>query len=678
VYLFIVIPLAIVYALAVGFMTRRLLGAPVGWPRTFVVGLVVFAASVPFTQYTAGKAGLLDGAGGLDVHPVVALAFILLAFGWTFAFGVAFLVGTEAIWPTASVPNPIYAFQEAVHRRRRTQRYLQILAIASRHGVGHAIHGHPRRRTSADATAGASVATNPSSAPSTSGASRSPDAIVSFLNDAGVTFVKLGQVMSTRRDLLPPRFIEALSSLQTSATTLPWSDIERVVERELGRPLGEVFTWVDNEPLAAASVAQVHRATLLDGTDVVLKVQRPDAERQVRADVDIILRIADRIEAKTSWGAEFGAVSLANGFAKTLEEELDYRIEFGNTEMIRSAVEHTASHVLSVPRVFAEASSRRVLTQERVDGIPLGKAQQHLASMPMADRQALAEALLDAVLQQVIVEGVFHADLHPGNLILREDGTLGMIDFGAIGVLERSMREALATLLLAAASEDDVATTDALLLVVTVPEGTDTQAMQREIGKVLTLMRHRRKGDGSIFSVLLDVIRAYHLGLPASLSSAFRTIVTLDGCLTLLDPDFDLVDHALKRVPHFMRHLLSPERLFASAQAQAATSLATLRKLPRRIESVSSRIENGTFSVRVRSFATGDDRWWVSTLVSETVGVLIAITAVVVGIVLVVTDSGPYIVPDVRLFAFLGSTIGLVGFILILRSLRRVFLTKPR
>jgi len=653
----VIIAIALVFSVAIGFATRSLLGTTVGWLRTFLVGFLVFVGCWPFAYFVSTQARVIDADGSPTVPLLVVLLFVALAFGWVFAFGMAVLVGTEALWPTTAA-NPIDAFRAALHRRRRTKRYLQILTLLSKHGIGWILSERPGAPREVKR------------------GRRTPDALVSAINEAGVTFVKLGQLLSTRRDLLPASYTQALASLQSGATTLPWPAIRTVIETEIGGPLHTVFAHVDEQPLAAASVAQVHAGTLLDGTRVVLKVQRPAAAAQVAADIDIIVRLAQRIENQTSWGRDFGVVSLAEGFGRSLRDELDYRIEFSSTQQIGSVVEASAEkEVLVVPRVYAEASSRRLLTMDLIDGLPLNASGERLGRMDPEDRAALASALLDAVLEQVVVTGIFHADLHPGNLMLQPDGRLGMIDFGNVGVLERSMREGLVTLLLAAANDDDIATTDALLLLVEAPPDADILSLQRDLGRVLTLNRH--SADGSIFAAMLDTIRDHHLAVPTSLGLALRSLITLERCLDILDPDFDMVETALERVPHFLRRLITPRSFLGSVQAQAAVLQATARRLPRRLEAISSSLAKGTFNLRIRAFAEPDDRWWIGSVVTEAVGTLIGITAVSLGIVLVVSDTGPDLVSGVRLFSFLGAAIGLVGFILLIRALRQLFLRGP-
>ena len=662
-----IVVLGILSAVLVGFASRRVLDTPVGWPRSIAVGLLVFACGLPFGRWVTAQTGVVsDDRSGVEGSTLLAAAVVLLSIAWVFALGVALLVALELVWPTASLRNPVDTVRAALRQRKRTRRYAQILAIASRRGVGWVFHGHARSGLG-HSTPGERAA-----------------AIVATINESGVTFVKLGQVLSTRRDLIPEPYLGALATLQSAATTLPWSVIRPAIEEELGRPLEAVFASVDETPLAAASVAQVHTAVLLDGTPVVVKVQRPTARAQVEADVDIILRLAERAEKHSLQARELRAELVARGFTTTLLAELDYRVEYSNTEMLRSTLVRIAEHRhaddvrISVPRTYPQASGRRVLTMDLVDGTPLSAADARLAALTDAERDRLATGLMGAVLEQILVHGVFHADLHPGNVILKNDGSLGLIDFGAVGVIERSQRHNLSALLLAAACEDDIAAADALMLIVDMPDDADVDAFRHDIGVVLTTVQHRAGGDGSIFSLMLDVIRQHHLALPATLSSAFRSFATLEGCLKVLVPDFDMAERALERMPALTRRMLNVKRMAASAQAQTAVLSAYARRLPHRIESLATQLERGTLSVRVRGLASDDDQWFVGALVSEVLGVLVSITAVVLAIVLVVADSGPMLAPQLGLFDLLGAFVGFLGFLGILRTVRRIFIRRPR
>jgi ubiquinone biosynthesis protein len=651
-FLVLVVVVLIIIPVFIGFVTRQLLGMPVGWVRIVGVYLLVFLPVAPIASW------VIERTGATEVSSRSGIVVGLVATAWGFAISVAVLVVLEAVWPTATLPNPIAVIRGWVKQRKRTRRYLQILTLASRHGLGWFFHGHAR------VDSGLTTA------------QQRAEALVDTINASGVTFVKLGQVLSTRRDLVPEPYLSALATLQSSASTIPWQSIRDVMESELGRPLETVFSRVEEVPLAAASVAQVHAATLLDGTDVVVKVQRPSARAQVEADVDILLRLARRAERHTRQGREMRAEAIARGFTTTLLEELNYRVESGNTAMIRSTLALAAAGddraiPIVVPAIHAAASTARMITMDRVDGVPLSVATERLAAMPPDQRNRLAEGLMNAVLEQILVHGVFHADLHPGNVILRDDETLALIDFGAVGVIERSKREHMAALLLAVASEDDISATEALLLIVDAADDTDTDALRHDLGVVITAVRHQPDADASIFTVALDVARQHRIALPPTLASAFRSFATLEGCLRVLVPDFSMMDRSLERVPVLMRRLASLRHLAASSQAQAAVIGALARRVPRRVESITSQLERGTFGVRLHSFAAQGDRSFVSALLSEVVGVLVSLTAGVIAIVLVIHGGGPHLAPNLPLFPLGGATIGLLAFLGILRSMLR-------
>ena len=675
------IVLGAVSAVLVGFVSRRILGTPVGWPRSIVVGVIVFLIGWPFAGWVVDQTGLesaMAKGGRVGTQAaLVTIAVVIVSIGWIFAGGVATLVALEAIFPTHPLRNPVDVVRAAVKQRRRTRRYLQIVSIASSHGAGWLFHGGSR--------ADSELSTSQQRA----------DAIVETINASGVTFVKLGQVLSTRRDLIPEPYLSALASLQSAASTLPWERLLPVVEGDIGGPLASVFRSVDEQPLAAASVAQVHRAVLNDGTAVVLKVQRPDASAQVQADVDIVLRLADRAEVASPLAHDLRVAALARGFTTTLLEELDYRVERLNTEMIRAAVANV-DHLdggarsgqpgggpsaaegspIAVPRIHAAASGRRVLTMDLVEGKPLSGAAAELGQLTHEQRTALATVLMRAVLEQILVHGVFHADLHPGNVILQPGGTLALIDFGAVGIIERSRRGHLTALLLAAMSEDDTGATDALLQIVDVPEGFEVDEFRHEVGVVLTTQKFRPPGDGSIFTRMLDVIRRHRIALPADLASAFRSFATLEGCLRVIEPDFDLVENALPMVPSLLRKTVHLRQLATATQARAMVTAGILHELPRRLDTLLTGVERGTFGVRLRTLDDAETQGFIQKITSEVVGTLVSIAAVVIAVVLIVSDVGPVLAGGLRLLDLIGVVIGLFGFLGLLRVVRQIFVRR--
>ncbi|TDN92233.1 AarF/UbiB family protein [Microbacterium sp. BK668] len=646
-------PYWLVFALfALGFAglaawaSRRLLDRSVGWVRTGITALVVFLAALPMAAWALRAAGVLSG-DRLVADTPIALSFLALTLGWLFAAVVVCVVTLEFAWPTHPRRNPVTSVREAFRRRDRARRYAQILSIASRHGL--AIFGAPR-------TAARDL----------------PARLVSAMNDAGVTFVKLGQVLSTRDDILPRDVVEALSTLQMESTPIPWAEAEAAIRAELRVPISEVFREIDQEPLAAASVAQVHAATLRDGSSVVVKIQRPRARRQVTTDLDILRRLAADLERRTSWAKEYGASALVETFARGLYEELDYLNELHNAEMLRDPSGSRAA--LRIPRGYPEYSTQRMLVQERVKGTAFS----HVSSLALdkEDPSEIADRIVSAVLDQVLLRGVFHADLHPGNLILGAPGPDGeprpvtLIDFGAVGIVEKSLRRLLVPLLLAISNEEDAAATDLVLLMCAHGESLDKAALQRDIGRVITRVRNSPTND-NLFRLLVDALRHHRLAIPPPLLLVFRTLGSLDGTLRLLQPDYDLTARGLSLAPSVALRAVSLKEAAISAQTQAVIFVESARRIGRRVESISRALDEGTFSLRMRLFESAPERSWVDSLVSRVTITTVGITLVIAGVLLSVSDSGPMLTETVPAFSFLGAVLGLGGLLLLLQSLSR-------
>ncbi|UZD61767.1 ABC1 kinase family protein [Brevibacterium sp. JSBI002] len=635
-------------------VVRRVVGVPTGWPRSLAVGLVMSAVVAVTVQYLY-RAGTGQNVDGLDVSPGVAVLFMVLALGWIFALGVGALVMLEAAFPTGSLPSPQSLFFGWKSRRRRGRRYAQVVSIAVRHGLGSQLRGFGGDSPGRDV--------------------KTARALKESLAEAGVTFVKLGQMLSTRRDILPPVFVRELETLQTQVTPEPWSVIEPAIAERLGRPIGEVFARIGSTPLAAASVAQVHEATLLDGTEVIVKVQRPKALNQVTQDLDIILRLAGWLNKTTTWGRDLGVQSLAAGFANTLEEELDYRIELDNMASIEASLKRSGKFDVTVPHGYPGLSGERLLVMDRLPGQPVSRAGALLTELSDAERSRLATTLLGATLEQIIGDGIFHADLHAGNIFITPEGKLGLLDFGAVGRLDPGTQTSLGLMLYSIDQNDSAGATDALIELLGRPDGLDDREVERAVGELL--LRYgggtRAAQEQKLFDDLFNLVLAHRFSVPAPISAAFRAMASVEGALLTIDPNFDVVAVSRREGNRLVRSKLKGTKITDELQRRALQLMPMIDRMPRRINKITEDLEHGRFSMNMRVLENPSDRSFLTSLFQQLIVAVLAGAAVVGAIMLITSDEGPLLTKDIHLYSFFGFVLLFGGFVLSMRSLMLVF-----
>ncbi|MET9224746.1 AarF/UbiB family protein [Lentzea sp. NPDC003310] len=605
--------------LGMSLAARRILGLRVGLVRTALACLLAMAvAQGVFGETTAEpSAALVTVQLGLSILAVIAV----LAFA-------------EVIVPTGSIPPPTEWWGVLRRRIARTRRYSRITAIAVRHGLGPYLRGRERTDT---------------------GLARS---LRLALQDAGVTFVKLGQVLSTRADLLPQDFVDELSLLQDKVPAAKWEQVRAVLDAEVG--LG-AFREVDPEPLAAASIAQVHRAVLASGAEVVVKVQRPDVRATAEGDLDIVTRLAEKLQ-RTRWGSALGVRDLAAGFAAALREELDFRIEARNLAAVAAASDST----VGLPHVHLSTS--RVLVMDRLDGVPLRGA---------AQDEGLARTLLRFVLRQVMLDGVFHADPHPGNVLLLTDGRLGLLDFGSVGRIDSALRSALQRLLLAIDRSDPAGLTDALLELTSRPEDIDEQRLERALGQFMA--RHLGAGmrpDVEMFGDLFLIVSRFGLSIPPEIAAVFRALATLEGTLAVLAPGFNIVVESRSFATEQISERLTPESVQRTMAEELQAVLPMLRRLPRRIDRITGAVEQGRLSMSMRLFADERDRSFITGLLHQLMLTALGATAGVMAVLLLGSSGGPRISSDVGLHQVLGYNLLIIAVLLGLRVV--VTVLRPR
>lgn len=628
----------------IGAFTRRALGVRIGTIRILIAGVIALGAEVGFESQAVWRSGAFNPA------------LLIVQFGIVLFVATAFLVVAELLVPQGTVPSPGEIVRDTRNASVRARRYTELVRIATRHRlVPFKLNTDPSSAGSAERT-------------------RQAEALRDALQDAGGAFIKLGQLLSTRPDVLPVEFTTVLAGLQQQVPPAPWDEIAPIIEAELGRPASAVFARIESVPVAAASIGQVHIAELATGEKVAVKVQRPGIVPLVERDVDITRRIAARLGESTSWARRFGIEDLAQSLTDNLLDELDYRVEAASIAAMAAAQEqHPSGERLTVPRHIAPLCTKRVLVMEFIEGGTVSDAAV-VDRLPAADRTTLATRLLRSTLTQIVDDGVFHSDLHPGNVMLTPDGGLALLDFGSVGRLDSQVRGQIVDLLLAVSRRDSVAFADALIAFVELPDDVDEYQLRRQIGDFMS----RNLGPGASFDAaaiaqIMQVLAMNHLSAPPQLTVAFRAMATLEGTLRVLDPSFDLLAEATAYAQERVTQAQRPIPLARTAVDELVGMLPMLRRLPARVDRITGSLAEGRLSVNVRLLADHRDRQ----LLREFLNLgAIAFLAGVFGIMaamLLVSTGGPEIAPDLTLFELFGYLLVVVSGVLTLRVLFDVF-----
>lgn len=617
-------------AIGITLLANRLLGVGRGWTSLL----------------TAGIAGWLTGliiAGLLNdwVWSSIDMVLVTLALGSLLTM--MFAVGLDLLAPPGSlakgsaagrfvVPHPV---RELRAKAAPVSRYREVVRIAAANGLG------PSLVRSGGEVRLATVGVR----------------LRQTLEQAGGMFVKLGQVASTRTDLLPPELCQDLAGLRSAAKAEPAAVMGPFLEAELDAPVEEVFADFDWTPIAAASIAQVYPARLRDGTEVVVKVQRPGLETVVARDTAALMQVADVLENRTTLGLSLRPLDLAREFIGGLREELDFGIEAANAAALAAATPPELG--VRIPAVHTELSTRRVLVEERLTGVSIAdvaalRSQGH-------DPDALAERFLHAMVHHVFEVGTFHADPHPGNVLVLPDGTIGLIDLGAVGHLGPAERDALVLMVLGAASGDAGQMRQGLSESGVVGNDVDAATLDRALAQFV--QQNLTAGGGisaSTFQDLLPLLGEFGMRPPRWLATLGRTMVTLEGTLRAVSPSFSLVDALRGIAAARARTLASPDSWREVVSREAMVQLPRLRRLPERVDDLLDQAARGRLSARVSLFGHSRDVETATRLVNRVVMGGLAAALGIGSVALVGVEAGPTLAGAVSLNEVLGY-LGLAG-----------------
>lgn len=417
------------------------------------------------------------------------------------------------------------------------------------------------------------------------------------MEELGPTFIKFGQLLSTRPDLVPPAYIDELRHLQDRVPPVPWPAIEASLEVELGGPTGRFFSTIDPVPLAAASLGQVHVARLLNGQEVVVKVQRPDILTRIEVDLDILYDLA-RLAQNTQIGKIYNLIEVAKDFAVILRSELNYRREARNADQFRANFVNELH--MYVPRIYWDFTTERVLVMEYVSGIKVDD----VAALDAAgyDRRSVAYHSARMILKEILVDGFFHADPHPGNLVVMPGEVIGVMDFGQVGYLEPGDRAELMRLYLLIVQGETLGIVEHLIHMGVASYRVDRGALQQDIRRLLQKHQGLPLKDIRVAEIMEDITRLaaqYHLRVPGNILALFRVVAMMQGIGFKLDPDFDILTLAARYARRFQLRLWQPEEWGPTALRSTIDWATLLSRLPRQAAQLLEQAERGQAGLQI-------------------------------------------------------------------------------
>jgi ubiquinone biosynthesis protein len=418
-----------------------------------------------------------------------------------------------------------------------------------------------------------------------------------MFDELGPTFVKFGQLLSTRPDILPADIVEELVKLQDRVSPLGPSVVSEVIRQELGLTVDQAFASFETDPLASASIGQVHGAVLPDGERVVVKVQRPGAARQIRKDVDVLLQMAELVEGRVDIG--FSPIEVVNEFSRTISRELDYVLEARNAE--RFGKNFAGYEPVRIPRIYWDYSTSRVLTMERIDGPTLNTPA--VASLPSEERLSVAAAVADCWFKQILQDGFFHGDPHPANIAYLGDGHIALFDFGTAGFLRTEDLEEGVRLFLHVMDSDIPGIKRSLrrLGVEWTPSSDDavTQAIEDGFSRYFG-MSSRNVDMAALLHQMFDIVYSLGLHLPSRFLLLDKALLTMEGVVKNLHPDLNIFEVGRQYAGQLKRRRLDPRVMAGRAERYAAEYAQVFRDYPLQVHELLDEMRAGELEIGFR------------------------------------------------------------------------------
>ncbi len=491
------------------------------------------------------------------------------------------------------------------------------------------------------------------------------------MEDLGPTFVKMGQILSTRPDLIPLQYIHELAKLQDNVPPFPYEEARKIFTAEIGRAPEEVFEHIDPVPLAAASIGQVHRARLAEsGEEVVVKIQRPRIRETIEVDLEILLHLAALAEKHLEELEIHRPTRIIREFARNLEKELNYVTEAVNIEhFARRCIDDDTVYV---PRVFRDYSSRLVLTMEYVAGIKASNVEQ--LREQGYDLPEIARRGATLIMKQIFVNGFFHGDPHPGNIFILPGNVICFLDFGMMGRISRQEREDFSDLIIQVVNRNDRKATDTVLKLTACDREPDRTELERDLTQLIDQFFYlplKELEMGPLLHQLLEILSRHGLRVRPNLFLMLKAIASADGLGRQLDPDFEIARHTEPFVRKIQINRFNPRRLAHEMLDSSAEFVYLLKEVPRELRAILHQARQGRMTIEFQHRGL-EQLLYTQDRTSNRIAFAIVLAALIIGSSLIVLSGVPpkwHQIPVIGLIGFVVA--GIMGFWLLLSILRR-------
>lgn len=497
-----------------------------------------------------------------------------------------------------------------------------------------------------------------------------PERLVLMLEELGPTFIKLGQLLSTRPDLLPREYIEKLRELQDNVEAVEYEKIRNKLNEEFDKNINELFLYFEPKPMAAASIGQVHKAVLKDGTEVVIKVKRPNIDNIVNADLAILLNIARLAENRIPEIRIYEPVEKIEEFAQNLKKELDYTLEGWNIERFKQNFDK--DETIYVPKVFWDYTTKEVLTMEYIDGIKVNQIDK-IEKLGL-DRKKIAVNGAKSIMKQIFIHGYFHGDPHPGNILILKNSKIVFIDFGMMGRIDEQTKRKLAILITYIVNKNSHGIVDVLLDIGVANKNIDLAKFELDIDDIVNRYYGRTLKQINIAQLINEIfllLAKYRINIPSNFTLLLKCIITIEGVGRELDPDFNIIEVARPFVKKIIINRYNPTNLLKDSVEILAELSKGILLLPEIVEDISDKLKDDSIKL---DFDTEGSKKVLSVLnrmVNRLVfGIIVA--SLIIGTSLIVqANIGPFLYdfPILAVLSFAAAVVLGIGLIIsILRS----------